>query len=75
VQLIKLKNQVLNGAKLIDGNGRKIMVCGLHNTEQEKYIENFSQWTCNLLASCIMYIDKLLSIVLSYLLAFLLLTL
>jgi hypothetical protein len=57
VQLIKLKNQVLNGAKLIDGNGRKIMVCGLHNTEQEKYIENFSQWTCNLLASCIVYID------------------
>jgi hypothetical protein len=57
VQLIKLKNQVLNGAKLIDGNGMKIMVCGLHNTEQEKYIENFSQWTCNLLASCIIYID------------------
>jgi hypothetical protein len=43
VQLIKLKNQVLNGVKLIDENGRKIMVCGLHNTEQEKYIENFSQ--------------------------------
>jgi len=55
VQLIKLKNQVLNGVKLIDENGRKIMVCGLHNTEQEKYIENFSQWTCNLLASCIVF--------------------
>jgi hypothetical protein len=36
MQLIKLKNQVLNGAKLIDGNGRKIMVCGLHNTGQGK---------------------------------------
>jgi len=55
VQLIKLKNQVLNGVKLIDENGRKIMVCGLHNTEQGKYIENFSQWTCNLLASCIVF--------------------
>jgi len=57
VQLIKLKNQVLNGVNLIDENGKKIMVCGLHNTGQEKYIENFSQWTCNLLASCIVYID------------------
>jgi hypothetical protein len=57
VQLIILKNQVLNGAKLIDGNGRKIMVCGLHNNGQEKYIEKFSQWTCNLLASCIVYTD------------------
>jgi len=55
VQLIKLKNQVLNGVKLIDENGRKIMVCGLHNTGKEKYIENFSQWTCNLLASRIKY--------------------
>jgi hypothetical protein len=57
VQLIILKNQVLNGVKLIDENGRIIMVCGLHNTGQEKNIENFSQWTCNLLASCIMYED------------------
>jgi hypothetical protein len=57
VQLIKLKNQVLNGVNLIDENGRKIMVCGLHNNGQEKYIENFSQWTCNLLASCIIYVD------------------
>jgi len=53
MQLIILKNQVLNGVKLIDENGRKIMVCGLHNTGQGKNIENFSQWTCNLLASCI----------------------
>jgi hypothetical protein len=57
VQLIILKNQVLNGVKLIDENGRKIMVCGLHNTGQEKNVENFSQWTCNLFASCILYID------------------
>jgi len=55
VQLIKQKNQVLNGVNLIDENGRKIMVCGLHNIEQGKYIENFSQWTCNLLASCIVF--------------------
>jgi len=54
VQLIKLKNQVLNGVKLIDENGRKRMVYGLHNTGQGKNIENFSQWTCNLLASYIM---------------------
>jgi hypothetical protein len=57
VQLIILKNQVLNGIKLIDENGRKIMVCGLHNTGQGKIIENFSQWTCNLLACCIVYTD------------------
>jgi len=54
VQLIILKYQALNGVKLIDENGRKRMVCGLHNTGQGKNIENFSQWTCNLLASCIM---------------------
>ena len=53
MQLIILKNQVLNGVNLIDENGKKIMVCGLHNTEQGKYIEDFSQWTCNLLASYI----------------------
>ena len=75
MQLIKLKNQVLNGVNLIDENGRKIMVCGLHNTEQGKYIENFSHGTCNLLASCIIYVDWLLSIEISYLLAYLLLTL
>jgi len=57
MQLIILKYQVLNGVKLIDENGRKIMVCGLHNTGQEKNIENFSQWTCNLLASCILLKD------------------
>jgi len=57
VQLKKLKNQVLNGVKLIDENGRNIMVCGLHNTGKEKYIEYFSQWTCNLLASRIKYAD------------------
>jgi hypothetical protein len=53
VQLIIQKNQALNGVKLIDENGKKRMVCGLHISGQGKNIENFSQWTCNLSASCI----------------------
>ena len=56
-RLKEIKNMFLNQLKLIDENGRKIMVCGLHNTGQGKNIENFSQWTCNFLASCIMCVD------------------
>jgi hypothetical protein len=41
VQLKILKNQILNGVKLIDENGRKRMVCGLHNTGQDKKLRIF----------------------------------